>query len=336
MVLSIISLRKSLSGLKGVGFWKALAIFFALLNLKHIPFAWHLRILNALLSHVPFTSRRINTASTLLTPASLFHPMILTSRAAPLEMDYNLHKSNSTYFADFDVARVHLFVRLCGLGLARTSSELWLAANKQGPKRIRAFMGGVHLSFKREIWPLQGFEMWTRLLCWDRKWFYVVTYFVEKGRVVPKGWVLQPWRNQGGKGPDDNDEEPAEGERKGNHPAIFATGIAKYVCKRGRLTVPPERILQSSNLLPPKPADKTTPPLTDSPAVPADGDAVPATAAAAAEAAHDATTSAAEEMMDAALRVKPTGGDGEWNWERVERERLRGMRIAEAWNGTEA
>ncbi|KAL9007389.1 MAG: hypothetical protein Q9173_007328 [Seirophora scorigena] len=279
--------------------------------------------------------------------------MVLASRAAPLEMDYNLHKSNSTYFADFDVARLHLFARLCGVGLARTSSELWLADGKRGPKRIRIFMGGVHLNFKREIKPLQAFEMWTRLLCWDRKWFYIVTSFVEKGRVMPKGWVLQPWRNHKpsaddndvdaveGKGEETSNKEGVEKRKEGvPHPAIFATGIAKYVCKRGRLTVPPSRILHASDLLPPKPnADDSTitPPLTDSPAVAADGDAVPATAAAAGEAVHDATArTAAEGIMDAALRVKPLTDDGGWDWERVERERMSGMRIAEAWNATEA
>lgn len=42
MAMSIASLLDTL-GLKGNSFWKALAIFFALLNLKHIPFAWHVR-----------------------------------------------------------------------------------------------------------------------------------------------------------------------------------------------------------------------------------------------------------------------------------------------------
>ncbi|KAL9024478.1 MAG: hypothetical protein Q9196_006490 [Gyalolechia fulgens] len=115
---------------------------------------------------------------------------------------------------------------------------------------------------------------------------------------------------------------------------MFATGIAKYVCKRGRITVPPERVLQASGLLPPKPIDRGTPPTTtDSPAGAVEGDSIPMGAASAAK-AQDMTSSAAEDLIDAALSVKPTEV-GEWDWESVERERQRGMRIAEAWSRTE-
>ncbi|KAL9006914.1 MAG: hypothetical protein Q9188_000369 [Gyalolechia gomerana] len=333
-----------LKTLKGINIWKLLAIVFAFLNLKYLPFAWHLRILNGLLTHLPLTSHRLHTRKIQLTPSALFQPMILSSRAQPFEIDYNLHKSNSTYFSDFDIARLHLLIRLCSPGLAAISRELWLADNKTGPKQVRIMMGGVSCNFRREIRPFGAFEMWTRVLCWDRKWFFVVTFFVEKG-VRPRGWTLQP-RRRGG----NSKEEMVEGtgmevqdggmkngmgdKRKGSHPAIFATGIAKYVCKRGRMTVSPEKVLQASGLLPPKPRDTETPPTTtDSPAGVMEGDALPMGAASAAK-VRDITSSAAEDLIDAALNVKPAE-DGEWGWERVERERRRGMKIAEAWSRTE-
>lgn len=266
--------------------------------------------------------------------------MILNSRAQLVEIDYYMHKSNSTYFADFDIARIHLMVRLISLGMARTSEELYLADGKKGPKRIGVGMGGVHFNFRREIKPYQSFEMWTRLLCWDRKWFYIVTFFVEKGKVNPRGWTLQPWRDNRAKSTgtarvkdEQGPENGADEKRKGPHPAIFASGIAKYVCKRGRITIPPERILQASGLLPPKPEDHETPPMTDSPAVLVEGNAIPATATAAAL-TQDVTSGAAEDIIDAALNVR-RGGEGEWDWAKVEVERLRGMKIAEAWSRTE-
>ena len=37
-------------------------------------------------------------------------------------MDYNLHKSNSTYFADLDVARAHAVGAVIRTGLARLNS----------------------------------------------------------------------------------------------------------------------------------------------------------------------------------------------------------------------
>lgn len=197
------------------------------------------------------------------------------------------------------------------------------------------------MNFKREIKCWQGFEMWTRILCWDRKWFYVVTWFVEKGSVKPKGWTLQPWRNkqpvQGREieGEDAGTKREAE-TRKGAHPAIFATGLAKYVCKRGRITVPPERILGASGLLPPKPKEHKTPPMTESPAVPIEGDALPTAVASAASATIQAATAdAADDLLRAALNAKSADRGG-WDWDRVEQERLRGMKIAEAWCQTEA
>lgn len=234
-------------------------------------------------------------------------------------------------------------VRLCSPGLDAVGRELWLADGKQGPKRIRIMMGAVSCSFRREIKPMRGFEMWTKVLCWDRKWFYIVTFFVEGGAVKPEGWTLQPWRRGGDGGKArvvEREERKGEGEkRKGTHPAIFATGIAKYVCKRGRMTISPEKILQASGLLPPKPAGQGTPPLTasiDSPATGAvEGDEMPMGVASAAK-VRDMTSSAAEDLIDAALNVNTAGNeDGQWDWERVESQRQKGLRIAEAWGKTE-
>ncbi|OBT54284.1 hypothetical protein VE04_05725 [Pseudogymnoascus sp. 24MN13] len=51
-------------------------------------------------------------------------------------------------------------------------------------------LGGVHCSFKREIKPYEKYEMWSRMLAWDRKWLYVVTHFVKAGTARPAGWTL--------------------------------------------------------------------------------------------------------------------------------------------------
>ncbi|KAL8724082.1 MAG: hypothetical protein Q9166_008143 [cf. Caloplaca sp. 2 TL-2023] len=357
------SLLRSL-GLAPLNLWKVLAILFGLLNLKHLPFAWHFRIINGLLQYLPIL-RKPHPLPSLIGPPALFRPLLVASRSSPVETDYNLHKSNSTYFSDFDIGRLHLLMCLCHTGIVATGHNLWVADNKQGPKRLSIMMGGVSMHFRREIKPLQSFEMWTRILSWDRKWIYTVTYFIKKGAVKPKGWLLQPWRNKDpnqtrtqtppppsssnasstdGIGNSTNGKaQEKEEKRTGPHPAIFATGIAKYVAKRGRLTIPPELIFQNSGLLPPKPASHSPPPATDTPAAPLEGDTLPT---APAEALQDITSSKAEEMLDAALndstepnqKEKEKGGgkeDEEWTWEKVERERQKGLRIAEAWNMTE-
>ena len=161
----------------------------------------------------------------------------------------------------------------------------------------------------------------------------MISHFVKKGAAKPRSYTLQPWK----KSPDHENPKmstsKAETETRSlrPHPAVFATGIAKYVFKKERLTVPPERVLQNSGLLPPKPGGHPTPPTTDSPAVPLEGTAIPTGAAAAVQ---DITSTAAEDIIDAALSVKPA--DEEWDWEQVEQERQRGMRIAEGWSKTDA
>jgi hypothetical protein len=67
---------------------------------------------------------------------------------------------------------------------------------------------------------LGRYRMVSRLLCWDRKWLYMATQF----------------RSVGG------DEKTEDG-------IIFATALARYVVKAGRVTVPPEKLLDAAELL---------------------------------------------------------------------------------------
>ncbi|KAL8870064.1 MAG: hypothetical protein Q9174_003803 [Haloplaca sp. 1 TL-2023] len=318
----------TLRGIQTIGFWRFLAIFFALLNLKHIPFGWHLRILTGLITHLSRRSRLPLPLSQPSRPSTLFQPLVISSRAQLLECDYNMHKSNSTYFSDFDIARLHLLTRLISPGLVLTAKNLYREANNTGPKRLGIYLGAVSCNFRREIKPYEAFDMWTRILCWDRKWIYVITHFMRKGTVEPTTWMLQPWKNSkpriraADRGTSDENKKPR----------TFATGIAKYVIKRGRLTVPPERVLRDSGLLPPQPeasssiisatAESDTPPEETASAI--------SPAAAAATTVQDLTPD------HAAFTASKSSNDDDWDHEHIERERQRGMQIMEAWNQTEA
>jgi acyl-CoA thioesterase FadM len=66
--------------------------------------------------------------------------------------------------------------------------------------------GGVSLFFKREMKPFQSFQIRSRLLSFDSKWFYVEHQFVTFG---------------GGKGKD-SDGKPKE--------TVCAVGVSKQVC----------------------------------------------------------------------------------------------------------
>lgn len=335
MAPSLSTLCSKLGFAGKAGVWKFLALIFALLNLKSLPFVWHIRLLKGLFAHLRTSRLRLATTPG---PSTLFQPLITSSRSGFLECDYNLHKSNSTYFSDFDVGRLELLVSLCTHGIEETRKELALEEKEgrgegaMGKGRFEIRLGGVSCQFRKEIKPYEKFEVWTRVLCWDRKWLYVICHFVKPGVASPKSYTLQPWR----KGRQQKDHKvESNGGANGNatpsaHPAIFATGIAKYVFKKGRLTIPPERVLRASELLPPKPADHETPPATSTP-----NPESTSNTATAVSIADQITPGNAEDVVVASLEANVKSDNEEWTWEKVEEERKRGMKIAEMWGALE-
>ncbi|KAL1653661.1 hypothetical protein SLS61_003809 [Didymella pomorum] len=240
------------------GLWRIAAILLALANLKNLPFVWH--------------------------------------------ANYNLHKSNSTYFSDMDISRTHLFTAIIRNGIKKNSR---LGGNKKSQlngaigatdgtrgSHIIA-LGGICCNFKKEILPYTKYEMWTRLLCWDRKWFYLITHLVKPGVGKPESWTLQPWRKTRRPRKDFSEEELLQ--------SVYATGIAKYVIKRGRITVPPEQALIDADMIPAKPEGWVY--------------------------QGGKQTGDANGHANGAL-PKPINST-EWNWDIIEAERLRGLKVAE-------
>lgn len=299
--------------------WKLLFLIYAFLNLKNLPGAWHVRVFYAFISQI-YRTRGPLPPTTI--PATLFQPLIIRTRPSLYECDWNIHKSNSTYFSDFDVARSHLVTWICRRGLANLRREIRAS--------VGVMLGGAHCSFRREIKPYQLFEIWTRVLSWDRKWLYIISHFVKKGEVQPKGWTLQPGRGL------ERKHEGVNGHANGNveneptqpHPTIYASAIAKYVFKKGRLTIPPSRVLQGSGLLPPKPEETSTPDNIPSPTPNGQASAPRGTLAV----EEQQSLEPAEDLIDAAFTA-PSGQAEEWNWQRVEDERVRGLKLAEMFNG---
>ena len=179
-------------------------------------------------------------------------------------------------------------------------------------------LGGVTCSFRKEIKPFERFEIWTRVLAWDRKWLYLVSHIVKKGQVRPRNYILNSWR----KGVDKEHMNSAREMPVGAtpHPAIFATSIAKYVFKNGRVTIPPEEVLQASELLPEKPVNKQS-------VLKSEFDTKGSSSAKveAESVIGKASNSDMEELKKASSN--PESGEV-WNWNRVEQERAKGMEIA--------
>ncbi|PWY87434.1 hypothetical protein BO70DRAFT_427379 [Aspergillus heteromorphus CBS 117.55] len=203
---------------------------YVLLNMKGVPFVWHIRLLNCLKEHI-ILHRARKLSITTHGAQSLFYPVITTSSSPLLEIDYNLHKSNATYFTDLDINRVHLIATLFKnqLALGFMGGDLGIA------------LGSTACVFKREIKPYQRYEIHTRVLCWDEKWLYFVSHFVKVGG---KGSVVFEAGGKGRKGMGMGRAGDVDEKR------VLASAITRYVFKKGRISVAPEKVLMQAGLLP--------------------------------------------------------------------------------------
>ncbi|KAI6248330.1 putative thioesterase atnL [Erysiphe necator] len=238
----------------GPGSYSRIAVILLLIiNLKNFPLIWHLRVWSAILRHCLFDKPKVPQS---IAPSTLFLPVITTSRSPLMECDYNLHKSNSTYFSDLDVARSHIMCALLEPGIYRIrhNIEERLVVMSDGSPvngRYSFALGATACNFKREIGIYEPYEMWSRLLCWDKKWMYFVTHFVKIGTVKPSAYILTDgsWFGKGYRTVKGEANEHQEVDEK----AIFASAVSKVVVKLGRLTVHPEVLLDAANVLPPRP-----------------------------------------------------------------------------------
>src|SRR2546423_3008988 len=159
--------------------WRTLALLLALLNLKNLPPVWHIRILYYSLTNLRFhqSPPSLKRSSPSIHP--LFGTHILTTHSPLLEIDYNLHKSNSTYFADLDHSRAALVMSLISPSYKSGNAEL----EAQGHKgRYLVVLGSVHATFRREIRPYERYEVRSRLIGWDAKWLIIGSWFVRPAK----------------------------------------------------------------------------------------------------------------------------------------------------------
>ena len=253
--------------------------------------------------------------------------MITSSFNTPYDCDYNLHKSNSTYFADLDVARAHYVGSVIRTGLQRLNAgdEEGLPAEVKAVKgKYYVALGAIGCFFQREIAPLQSFEVYTRILSWDRKWLYLVSHIVRKGAIKPDSYILQPWKKSKKSAKDTKKSDEQEDLRK----HIFATSIARYVMKKGRLTVNPEIILERSRLLPKRPAGVGLPPRTEDSVVPTPAAEGTPTQTASISSPEAVAEEVSTKLDNAAVEGEGEAEDEDWTWEQMEAERLRGLKMA--------
>ena len=164
------------------------------------------------------------------------------------------------------------------------------------------------------------------------RWIYMVTHFVRKDAIKPKSFSMYPRQKNPNAGSRNVDKK---------EDAIIASALSKIVFKKGRLTIPPEVMLQTSGLLPPRPADLA---LLQTEVYP-----VPRKRATAQqifdvgfqfwekldlawEATRNMLIPEPEEARDQSRDGSPdeiaTKKGDQWTWNMVEQERLRGLELA--------
>lgn len=91
-------------------------------------------------------------------------------RVLPNDCDLNPHLNNGCYLTFMDLGRVHLPAQIGLLG------ELWR-------RHWAPVLSAAEINFIRPIQPFQKFDLVTRLLTWDEKYFYTEKRFAAGGRL---------------------------------------------------------------------------------------------------------------------------------------------------------
>lgn len=232
-----------------------------------------------------------------------------------------------------------------GKTAAQMTEQEWTEAAKDAGGNLLIALGAVSCHFHREIKPYRRYEIWTRVLTWDRKWLYIVSHFVEADTFAPETYILQPWK----KGKKRRVEDLTEEDKQKLKRKIFASSIAKYVVKKGRLTIPPEMVLERSRMLPPRPegvsmlgawtpVPSRDPSGNNSPARSSSPDTDNQEGGADTPSPSPSTSSrnldhgVLAESLFATVKGADDKNEEAWTWDTVQAERVRGLKYAEAYD----
>lgn len=112
-------------------------------------------------------------------------------RVWPADLDLNMHMTNARYFSVMDLGRVDLLIRS---GLAGAMLR----------NRWQAVLGASMVRFRRPLKPFQRYELTSRVLCWDDRWFFIeqraetpegtAAVAVMQGAFIGKGGIIAPAR----------------------------------------------------------------------------------------------------------------------------------------------
>lgn len=101
------------------------------------------------------------------------------------DIDVNIHMNNANYLSYMDYGRTHL--------LARTRLLSHIIRSRWQP-----LVGAVWVTYRRSLPLFARFELSSRLVCWDKRWFYLEQTFTGHKGLAAVGWVKGTLRDANG------------------------------------------------------------------------------------------------------------------------------------------
>ena len=120
-----------------------------------------------------------------LAPLGILEEDRLHMHVWPMDIDLNLHMNNARYLSIMDYARTHFFARTRLLDHIVRS-------------RWQSVVGAVWMTYRRSLPLLTAFELTSRMVCWDDRWFYIEHTFTGGGGIAAVGWIKSMLRNPQG------------------------------------------------------------------------------------------------------------------------------------------
>ena len=132
---------------------------------------------------IPFLVLRQSLAP--LPGIGTFEADVLKMHVWPNDIDFNFHLNNARHLSVMDYGRIHLLAR--GGVLKPILKSRWVPV-----------VGAVWITYRRSLPLLARFELATRLVGWDNRWFYMEQVFTGDEGLVAVGWVKGALRGKTG------------------------------------------------------------------------------------------------------------------------------------------
>lgn len=115
------------------------------------------------------------------------HPLaesVVNLRVLPNDLDLNMHMNNGRFLSIMDLGRMDLLIR----------TDLASALFKH---RWQPLVGAANIRYKLSLLPFQKYQLRTKVIGWDEKWFYIEQKFTRRNRTIAVGLVKALFRGDG-------------------------------------------------------------------------------------------------------------------------------------------